>query len=81
MPLSGAENQRASRRSSTRSQVPVCGKHVDMVRTLEELNRHWSNYLEEYYHKTGHDGIRKYYESQGVTVPAEGITKSILVKQ
>lgn len=44
------------------------------VKTLEELNRHWSNYLEEYYHKTGHDGIREYYESLGVTVPAEGIT-------
>ena len=44
------------------------------VRTLEELNRHWSNYLEEYYHKTGHDGIREYYESLGVAVPAEGIT-------
>lgn len=47
---------------------------VHKVRTLEELNRHWSNYLEEYYHKTGHDGIREYYESQGVMVPAEGIT-------
>lgn len=44
------------------------------IKTLEELNRHWSNYLEEYYHKTGHDGIREYYESLGVTVPAEGIT-------
>lgn len=44
------------------------------IRTLEELNRHWSNYLEEYYHKKGHDGIREYYESLGVSVPAEGIT-------
>lgn len=44
------------------------------VKTLEEFNRHWSNYLEEYYHKKGHDGIREYYESLGVAVPAEGIT-------
>lgn len=44
------------------------------IKTLEELNRHWSNYLEEYYHKTAHDGIREYYESLGVTVPTEGIT-------
>ena len=44
------------------------------IKTLEELNRHWSNYLEEYYHKKDHDGIREYYESLGITVPAEGIT-------
>lgn len=44
------------------------------IKTLEELNRHWSNYLEEYYHKKGHDGIREYYESLGVAVSAEGIT-------
>jgi len=47
---------------------------VHKVKTLEELNRHWSNYLEEYYHKDAHDGIREYYGSQGVSVPAEGIT-------
>ena len=44
------------------------------IKTLDELNRHWSNYLEEYYHKTAHNGIREYYESLGVAVPAEGIT-------
>ena len=44
------------------------------IKTLEELNRHWSNYLEEYYHKTAHDGIKEYYEGLGVTVPGEGIT-------
>ena len=47
---------------------------VHKIKTLEELNRHWSNYLEEYYHKKGHDGIREYYEGLGVAVPAEGIT-------
>lgn len=44
------------------------------IRTLEELNRYWSIYLEEYYHKEAHDGIREYYESLGVSVGREGIT-------
>ena len=43
-------------------------------RTLEELNRHWVNWLEEYYHTKPHDGIREYYESQGVKIPDSGIT-------
>lgn len=47
---------------------------VHKIRTLEELNRYWSMYLEEYYHKDSHDGIREYYESLGVHVPQEGIT-------
>lgn len=47
---------------------------VHKIKTLEELNRHWCNYLEEYYHKDDHDGIKEYYESQGVSVPPEGIT-------
>ena len=47
---------------------------VHKIKTLEELNHHWRNYLEEYYHKEDHDGIREYYESQGVSVPLEGIT-------
>lgn len=44
------------------------------IKTLEEMNHHWENYLEEYYHKKPHDGIREYYESLGVDVPAEGIS-------
>ena len=44
------------------------------IKTLEELNHHWANYLEEYYHKRPHDGIREYYESLGAAVPKEGIT-------
>lgn len=36
---------------------------VHNIRTLEGLNRHWSNYLEEYYHTSPHAGIREYYES------------------
>lgn len=47
---------------------------IHKIRTLEELNRHWENYLEEYYHKRAHEGIREYYESLEVPVPVEGIT-------
>lgn len=44
------------------------------IKTLEELNRYWAIYLEEYYQKTPHAGIAQYYESIGADVPAEGIT-------
>ncbi len=44
------------------------------IRTLEELNRYWDIFLEEYYHSKPHDGIREYYESLGVTLPDEGIS-------
>ncbi|MBO5292492.1 MAG: transposase family protein [Lachnospiraceae bacterium] len=47
---------------------------IHKIRTLEELNRYWSIYLEEYYHKDAHDGIREYYESLGTSVAQEGIT-------
>lgn len=43
-------------------------------RTLEELNRLWEIYLEEYYHKRPHDGIAEYYRSLGAQVPAGGIS-------
>ncbi len=44
------------------------------IRTLEELNRYWEIFLEEYYHNRSHDGIREYYEGLGVTLPEEGIS-------
>lgn len=44
------------------------------IRTLEEINHYWEIYLEEYYHNKPHDGIREYYESLCVTLPAEGIS-------
>ncbi|MCD8012090.1 MAG: DDE-type integrase/transposase/recombinase [Lachnospiraceae bacterium] len=44
------------------------------IRTLEELNRYWELYLEEYYHNKPHDGIREYYESLGCTLPENGIS-------
>lgn len=44
------------------------------VRSLEELNRLWSVYLEEYYHRKKHEGIAEYYESLGAAVPEEGIS-------
>ena len=44
------------------------------IRTLEDLNRYWTYYLEEYYQKRPHDGIREYYKSLGVEIPARGIS-------
>ena len=44
------------------------------IRTLEDLNYHWGIFLEDYYHKSPHDGIREYYESLGNPVPEGGIT-------
>ena len=47
---------------------------VAHVHTLEELNRKWKIFLEQEYQKEAHSGIREYYESYGVRVPAAGIT-------
>lgn len=44
------------------------------IKTLEELNQAWEAWLESYYHNKPHEGIREYYTSLGVDVPAEGIT-------
>lgn len=44
------------------------------IRTLEDLNRSWELFLNEYYHRKPHNGIREYYESRSVPVPKEGIT-------
>ena len=47
---------------------------VHQIRTLEQLNQYWGIFLEEYYHKKPHEGIREYYESLGSPVPAQGIS-------
>lgn len=47
---------------------------VHKIKTLEDLNYHWSNFLEEHYHKDKHSGIKEYYKSLGASVPEEGIT-------
>ena len=44
------------------------------IRTLEELNRLWAVFLDEYYHKKPHEGIAEYYRSIGVDIPDGGIT-------
>jgi len=44
------------------------------IKALDELNRYWAIYLDEYYHKNPHSGIAEYYQSIGSSVPAEGIT-------
>ena len=44
------------------------------VKTLEEANKYWDLFVEEYYHDKVHEGIAEYYRSKGVDVPPEGIT-------
>lgn len=44
------------------------------IRSLDELNRYWSYYLEDYYQIRPHDGIREYYESLGSPIPDKGIS-------
>ncbi len=44
------------------------------VHSVEELNRRWKIFLEQEYQKEAHAGIKEYYESYGVSVPAYGIT-------
>lgn len=44
------------------------------ITTLDKLNYYWDIYLNEYYHKQAHEGIKEYYEYLGVSVPPEGIT-------
>ena len=43
---------------------PVSYTHLKNIRTLEELNRLWAVYLEEYYHKQKHAGIADVYKRQ-----------------
>lgn len=47
---------------------------LQKISSLEELNHYWDIFVEEYYHKMPHDGIREYYESLGADIPSEGIT-------
>ena len=47
---------------------------LQKIKSLEELNRYWEIFVEQYYHQLPHDGIKEYYESLGSMVPDEGIT-------
>ena len=47
---------------------------VAHVHSVEELNELWKYYLEEEYQREPHKGIKEYYESMDVEVPAGGIT-------
>lgn len=44
------------------------------ISTLEELNRLWHIWVEEYYHNKPHAGLAEYYRSQGWEVPEGGIS-------
>ncbi len=47
---------------------------VAHVHSVEGLNQRWKIFLEQEYQKEAHAGIREYYKSFGVEVPAAGIT-------
>lgn len=49
-------------------------KSLEGFTTLEDLNNDWRIYLDEYYSKRPHDGIKEYYESHGGKVGPEGIS-------
>lgn len=42
--------------------------------TLEEANKYWQYFVEEYYHQQAHSGIAEYYVSMNWEVPEGGIT-------
>lgn len=44
------------------------------IDSLTEINRLWAVFLDGYYHKTSHQGIREYYQSLNRPVPPEGIS-------
>ena len=44
------------------------------VMDIAELNRYWTIFLEEYYHKKPHEGIAEYYKSKGISIPEAGIS-------
>ncbi len=44
------------------------------IRSLDDLNRLWLIFLDEYNHQKPHDGIKEYYESLGASVPESGIS-------
>lgn len=41
---------------------------------LEDINRYWTYFRDEYYEHKPHDGIREYYESNGIRIPGDGIS-------
>lgn len=42
--------------------------------TLDEFNRYWTMWVDEYYQNTKHEGLEGYYKSQGWEVPQNGPT-------
>ena len=44
------------------------------IKSLEELNRLWVIFLDEYYHRKPHEGIAEYYRSIKADVSSDGIT-------
>ena len=44
------------------------------IDSLSEINRLWAIFLDGYYHKKPHQGIREYYQTLNRPVPPEGIS-------
>lgn len=70
-------------RANSKGKVEAYNRFVDSflaeakaqkIKTLSDLNHYFTIWVEEYYHNKPHEGIREYYESQGVSVGKEGIT-------
>lgn len=51
---------------------------LQKIKSLDELNHYWDIYVDEYYHKLPHDGIKEYYNSFGtdVNVPVDSLYES-----
>lgn len=47
---------------------------IQKPQSLQELNKWWHAWVDQYYHNKPHDGITEYYKSMGWAVPEGGIT-------
>ena len=72
-PRSGKSKGKIEKFHQVVDQFIAEAKLVDM-KEIDELNSWWFDFLNEYYEKKPHDGIREYYKSHGITLPPEGIS-------
>lgn len=72
-PRSGKSKGKIERFHQTVDQF-IAEIRLEKPATLAEINRLWMIFLNDYYHKRPHEGIREYYESMGREIPKDGIT-------
>ena len=53
------------------TEVPLA---LDRIKTLDDLNRFWLAYLDQYYSNEPHEGIAEYYRQNNKEYPKEGIS-------